>query len=814
MRWTDPTGRVIAYDDEFRKRVKNDAIQPKHNPSLGKQVHTMVFKRLLAVSALVVASITTSSFAGSATVFHPGLRRTLTNAPADGTFTLRNVDLGRESLDTIELERMEVWAKDAKVVVFGPDGEQSTIAPPDVKYFKGRVVGADESAIFFSKSADGTIRGMVLIGERRWNVGTGVRLRTGDPRSPRTDSVRDDEAPVLISESDVIDDYEEASREWECQALLAGPHSPRFIAKTEGKSLTPVANAGNVSGATYQLRLAFETDGEFCTAFGDNTTTLTTYIGDLVGKATTVYSRDLSTTLVIGATNLRTGGGAADPWTVTAGSGRSAALAEFGTFWHNNFSMASVPRSSAVFLSGKIFNGGIAWFDFLCGDDFFCGADGSQCGSATFANKYAGAYAFNGSSGSVTTTVPDPTATVNGVPFGLPTTGNFWMLLETLHELGHNVGGPHTQCMALTAPERVLYGVTRDFVDECYNLDGGGCFSGSMSGGQACAGGYCPGGVPVEKGSVMSYCHNIFVSGSRQSRYLFGKAGEASEKVLTVFNTALEAATPNPTIMAETQPVACSAGRTASVATCSGCTYSWQITGGSITSSTTISAITYTPTQSSVTLTVTVITARGCGITASKVISTSCVAVLAPTNVTATATSTSSVNVTWTASVGAASYNVYRSTDNTTFALAGNTASTAFTDAGRTASTAYMYKVRAVNGGESADSNKDLATTVIFTDDPLVIGTTVVKAAHITELRTAVNAVRALTPLGAGTYTDPALSIGTTLVKAAHINDLRTALDAARSNLALSAISYGETVTGSTTTIKASHFTELRNGVK
>jgi RHS repeat-associated protein len=26
MRWTDPTGKVIGYDDEFRKRVKNDAV--------------------------------------------------------------------------------------------------------------------------------------------------------------------------------------------------------------------------------------------------------------------------------------------------------------------------------------------------------------------------------------------------------------------------------------------------------------------------------------------------------------------------------------------------------------------------------------------------------------------------------------------------------------------------------------------------------------------------------------------------------------------------------------------------------------------
>ncbi len=193
-----------------------------------------------------------------------------------------------------------------------------------------------------------------------------------------------------------------------------------------------------------------------------------------------------------------------------------------------------------------------------------------------------------------------------------------------------------------------------------------------------------------------------------------------------------------------------------------------------------------------------------------------CVTVTPPTNVVATATSTSNVNVSWTASAGAVTYNIYRSPDALTYSLAGSTTgpTVTFNDAGRSANTAYLYKVRAVNGGESGDSNIDLATTTIFTDDPLVAGTTLVKSAHISELRTAVNAVRALAGIGAGSYTDPTLTVGVTLVKAAHINDLRAALDAARSALALSALSYGETVTGGTTPVKATHVSELRNGVK
>ena len=171
------------------------------------------------------------------------------------------------------------------------------------------------------------------------------------------------------------------------------------------------------------------------------------------------------------------------------------------------------------------------------------------------------------------------------------------------------------------------------------------------------------------------------------------------------------------------------------------------------------------------------------------------------------------MQVTWTASVGATSYNVYRSTDAITYGLAGNTASTLFNDGGRAPNTAYLYKVRAVNGGESGDSNRDLATTVIFTDDPLVAGTTVIQAVHLTQLRTAVDAVRTLASLGAGSYTDPALTIGVTPVKVQHVTDLRTALDAARSSMALPAIGYGESIT-TTTTIKTTHLAELRDGVK
>lgn len=767
----------------------------------------------LFVAALFVASFTSSSFAGPAKELDRNIGRLLAAMPGEGKSTFHGVPLGRESLDTIEIEPMEVWAKDAKILADGPTGEPTQIAPPDVKYFKGRVKGEDESAVFFSRSANGAIRGMVLIGERRWIIGSGVRLdrRVVDVRKEFETGAElvDGNTPLLIREIDDLDDLNNPSSGWKCDVGTHAPDAPFGVSnlRTEAMGAKPATEAGNVPGATYQLRLAIETDNELCAAFDNDTTALNTYIGDLIAEASIIYSRDVSTTLLIGQVNPRCGGPESDPWEVLPASGTGAALAEFGTHWHNNYPQASFPRSTALFLSGKAFFGGIAWVNRLCADDSFCGATGSSCNAGvaepTYANQWAGGYAFNGSINVITTTVPDSTLTVDGIQYGMPNTADYVMLQEVTHELGHNVGSPHSSCVALSPAEQASYGVApRGFVDLCLSGEtygGNPCYAGSTS-------------APAEKGTIMSYCH-IMPGAFPPSRYILGKAGEPSEKMFPIFKTGLEGSTPNPTVTVQTAPVSCAAGRTASVAVCAGCTYSWSIDGGTITSSSTISSITYTPAEPEVTLTVTVLAAKGCGITASKTFTSSCVGVLPPANVVATATSTSNVNVSWTASAEATSYNVYRSTGGA-YALAGSTAALAFNDGGRSANTAYLYKVHAVNGGESTASNIDVATTVIFTDDPLVAGTTVMKATHITQLRTAVNAVRTLASLGGGTYTDPTVTAGVTAVKAAHINDLRTAIDAARSALTLSALSYGETVTASVTSVKASHLTELRNGVK
>jgi hypothetical protein len=168
---------------------------------------------------------------------------------------------------------------------------------------------------------------------------------------------------------------------------------------------------------------------------------------------------------------------------------------------------------------------------------------------------------------------------------------------------------------------------------------------------------------------------------------------------------------------------------------------------------------------------------------------------------------------------GATSYTVYRTANNSTYSSVGTPTTNSLTDSSAVASTAYLYKVTATgSGGTSTDSNKDLATTVIFTDSTLTAQSTLIKTVHITELRTAVTAVCTLAanPSPCSTsFTDASLTAHVTQVKRLHVTELRAKLDAARSTLGLSALSYTDpTITATTTVIKAAHFTDLRLGVK
>jgi hypothetical protein len=208
-----------------------------------------------------------------------------------------------------------------------------------------------------------------------------------------------------------------------------------------------------------------------------------------------------------------------------------------------------------------------------------------------------------------------------------------------------------------------------------------------------------------------------------------------------------------------------------------------------------------------------------------------------PTNVVATASvinaPSATVTVTWsTPSSGTVtSYVVERASVTGQFQQVGQPVTaptTNFSDTTAAEGAAYLYRVKAVfsGGGTSDYSNTDLATAIAFSDDPLIGAgdpqgrpATVIKAAHLNELRRAVSAVHTLAGLGAvttWTYPNP-VSSPPEQRRGIYLDDvqnLRDRLGEALAALGISAPSYRDPVLARGMAVRKEHFQQLRDAVK
>lgn len=189
----------------------------------------------------------------------------------------------------------------------------------------------------------------------------------------------------------------------------------------------------------------------------------------------------------------------------------------------------------------------------------------------------------------------------------------------------------------------------------------------------------------------------------------------------------------------------------------------------------------------------------------------------APTSLMATALSTAQVSVAWIGSGGPVHhYELQRSQSfsGTYTTLSPNPVTTSFTDLTVTGLVAYLYRVRAVDaqGNMSSFSNIDLATTISFTDDPLIAGVTVIRAQHINELRVAVNAVR--TTAGLTTVDGTNSPVAGLTIRAAHVSELRSNLDQALAAMQFGSPPYKDSPLAAGITVKKVHIEELRQGVR
>ncbi|MBI2525483.1 MAG: S8 family serine peptidase [Candidatus Rokubacteria bacterium] len=115
------------------------------------------------------------------------------------------------------------------------------------------------------------------------------------------------------------------------------------------------------------------------------------------------------------------------------------------------------------------------------------------------------------------------------------------------------------------------------------------------------------------------------------------------------------------------------------------------------------------------------------------------------------------------------------------------------------------------------DAARSVTTTFSqeFTDPAVTATSTLVKAAHITDLRSAIGALRAHLGLSPFSWTDPTLVAGATAISAVHVLELRTALAQAYAAAGSASPTYTDpTLTTGQTVVKRAHLIELRNAVR
>jgi reprolysin (M12B) family zinc metalloprotease len=787
----------------------------------------------IVASLLGVVAIASPALAATVTKLNDDVLAPLRTSVVSKKIRLDKLPLYDAKRSVIELEEFQVWAPEGKVYIHDGKGNVEKVDPPAMRYFRGQVNGDPESFAYFSiELRTDRITGMVAT--RDDNYAIDAIPRKVDPH-PRNRTLDDGAAAptydYMLTSTNASDMNMPEAKSWQC-AVDEHNMNPMGLRRTQTDAHGLPIQPQSITGTQhYSIKIEVETDDELYANSGNNTTTETNYITNLTGAVSTIYNRDLKTDVVLLGMHLHTGGPGTDQWLQTSGN-TNLHLYEFGTYYHNNPGYSIGPHSSVVFISGQNIAGGVAWEQTICAADLFCGVTGSNCGDALAANMYGGGYAWcgmigNGGFGSI----PNPDVP----PYGMPTTTqNYWPLAEYAHELGHNLAGHHTHCVAITDLERVANVFTdgspatsaSNFIDHCYATEGG-CFAGTN---------YVAGSQTTFKGTIMSYCHNVFSAGVPQSRWTFGQAAEPSHHEiddymlrsagpLTGFGVNIVTSTlaTQSSLTAPASVTANSTGNVASVAGTNISTYSWSITNGTITSATNIASITFTAGASgTITLRATVYGTNSCGVTDTKAVTINSVTYNPPTGVEAHVTGSTSAQVNWVAPVGGTSpgrYNVYRSQDGIVYAFVGFTTppTVTFNDAVST-NKAYLYRVRTADAGnttESADSNRDLATIVVYTNATLTVGSSVIQAADINELRTAVNAVRILNALGAGAFTFLPATGATTLVHAADITELRSNLNTAITGLGFASPSYtNATITAGSSIVRAVDFNELRSAMR
>ncbi len=329
----------------------------------------------------------------------------------------------KKQTQTVDLKRYELMAPGAKITVIDETGKRN-LPIPEMMFFSAPKTGLG----FMLDGKTGDVEGLISQdGVRMYITGN---LQTG--LDFRLDELNKSEEQVSA----------------QCHSAL-GDQPKQLIGELELSDLSKTLEQNTRGTTLYETVIAVDTDTEWMDGKSDNPSTAMAYINTLFTSMNVFFERDLSLRLLLGDVTLRIN---TDPYPTE--DNISNYLTDFGEYWRVN--QGNIPRDFALMLSGQNIGSnsfsGIAWVNAYCNNGF-------QFGSQT-----AGSYSVNRI----------------GTNFGAASVAMF-----VGHELGHNMGSPHTHCY-------------NPLVDQCYNGEASpqnDCFDGTP---------VCPVGG---KGTIMSYCH-------------------------------------------------------------------------------------------------------------------------------------------------------------------------------------------------------------------------------------------------------------------------------------------------------------------
>lgn len=258
--------------------------------------------------------------------------------------------------DDLELKAIDVFARDASIVVHGGGGRDRMEAAPGTAYFAGTLAGTPNSFAFLSVDEKGSVRGLVARDGQAWSI-------TQQGATPEVTPI---EAPQAAHGSD---------QAFECGTADGVPADLAVPAPAAGG----VERTASIDGVRV-VDVAVETDAEFFDLF-DSTAEAIAYVGDLFAATSAIYLRDVSTVVRVSHLSLWPGTTGSDPWSAAS---TSAGLNEFQSYWNSN--RTSIPRTTAHFLSGKRLGGGIAYVGVLCWSYYAYGLTASLNGAVSTTN--------------------------------------------------------------------------------------------------------------------------------------------------------------------------------------------------------------------------------------------------------------------------------------------------------------------------------------------------------------------------------------------------------------------------------------------